>query len=92
MKGCEVNEGNATSAQTQRRGRLRLLCQVCCEVECTKVWGRLDENWGLGLGIARSAAGRSMGEACEEVSSEDSPDDSSRGGQLWLGAQAAVLS
>ena len=79
MKGCEVNEGNAASAQTQRRGLLLLLCQVCWEVECTEVWGRLDENRGLGLGVASSLAERSFEEALEEVAREDSLDDSSKG-------------
>ena len=58
---------------------MRLLCQVHCEVECTKVWGRLDENWELGLGVAGSSAERSVEEALEEVSREDSLDDSSKG-------------
>ena len=86
-----MNEGNAASAQTQRRGRLRLLCQVCCEVECTEVWGHLDENWELGLGVAVSSAESSVEEALEEVSREDSLDDSSKGCAAVAGCPSSCV-
>ena len=86
-----MNEGSAAGAQTQRRGLLRLLCQVCCEVECNELWGRLDENWELGLGVAVSPVENSTEEALEEVSREDSLDDSSKGCAAVAGCPSSCV-